>query len=348
MHVTDENTSGPLVSVLLPVYNGAAYLAQAIDAALAQSYRNFELIVINDGSKDDSEAIISGYQDPRLRAYHQENQGLAATLNRAIGLARGKYLARQDQDDVSLPSRLDKQVAFLEAHPACGLVGSWAEIWRDNTPTGRIHKHPSENLALKFELLFDNPFVHSSVLIRRSALDRVGLYSTDPSRQPPEDYELWSRIARHFEVANIPEVLLIYREVLGSMSRDGASPFLERSIKLSAENLAWATGRDPSDPAVLNLAALSKGAYHRVSCNPSFRELAAILSRAANDLSNSQSVRPDVLQDRLQSRLTSVRYHLLQYKSGGLLGWIGAGRLAKVLRRVFAFAKRVSARIRLI
>lgn len=338
----------PLVSVLLPVFNGHAYIAAAIQSILSQTYQNFEFIIINDGSTDDTGSIIKKFTDPRIRYYAHQKQGLPKTLNGAIEMANGEYLARQDHDDLSLPERLKKQVAFMESHPSAGIVGSWAEIWRDNTRTGRIHNHPSENLALKFELLFDNPFVHSSVLIRSAALDKVGRYSTDPSRQPPEDFELWSRIAKHFEVANIPEVLVIYREVLGSMSRDGASPFLERSIKLSAENLAWATGRDPSDPAVLNLAALSKGAYHKVSGNPSFRELAAILSLAANTLSNSQSVRPDVLQERLQSRLINVRYHLLQYKSGGLLGRIGAGRFAKVLRRVFAFAKRVSARIRLI
>src|SRR5437660_806769 len=99
----------PLVSVLLPVYNGARFLEGGIESILSQSYRNIELIIINDGSSDDSAQIISKFHDPRIRAYSQENQGLAATLNRAIHLAKGEYLARQDQDDLSLPQRLEKQ-----------------------------------------------------------------------------------------------------------------------------------------------------------------------------------------------------------------------------------------------
>ena len=121
-----------LVSVVLPVYNGAKYLRDAIDSMLAQSYANFELIIIDDGSTDDSINIISAFNDPRIRLYSQENQGLAATLNRGITLAKGAYIARQDQDDVSLPNRLSKQAAFLETNPDYGMVGTWASIWERN------------------------------------------------------------------------------------------------------------------------------------------------------------------------------------------------------------------------
>ena len=102
----ENNRAGtqlPLVSVVLPVYNGAAYLREAVDSILAQTYRSFELIIINDGSKDDSASIIAQFDDPRIRSFSQANQGLAATLNRGIGLAQGAYIARQDQDDISLP-----------------------------------------------------------------------------------------------------------------------------------------------------------------------------------------------------------------------------------------------------
>jgi len=188
----NEFSNLPMVSVLLPVYNGAAYLSAAVDSVLNQTYQNLELIIINDGSTDQSASIVEQFRDSRIRFSNQTNRGLAATLNRAIDLSRGKYLARQDQDDLSFPTRFAKQVDFLESHQKCGMVGTWAEIWEVDQRSRRAHKHPTDDLILKFELLFDNPFVHSSVMIRKEALDIVGTYCTDKSRQPPEDYELWS------------------------------------------------------------------------------------------------------------------------------------------------------------
>ena len=118
-----------LISVILPVYNGSEYLTESIDCILNQTYSNFEFIIIDDGSTDDSAAIIANYTDVRIRFYSQQNQGLASTLNRGISLANGNYIARQDQDDVSLPNRFAQQVAFLEANPEYGMVGTWAAIW---------------------------------------------------------------------------------------------------------------------------------------------------------------------------------------------------------------------------
>jgi Glycosyl transferase family 2 len=271
----------PVVSVILPVYNCPGYVDQAIDSILSQTYSDFELIIIDDGSTDETPTILRRRTEPRIRLFTQKNVGLAGTLNRGIELSRGRYIARQDQDDVSFPERLARQVAFLDAHPNCALVGTWAEIWVEGRKTGRLHAHPSDDSTLKYQLLLNNPFVHSSVMIRKLALDRVGGYSTDPERQPPEDYELWSRIARGFEVANIPEVLHAYREVQGSMSRVGPSPFLNHLVTICAENIAWAAGAEPSDPQVVNIAALTHGATYRVQGRPDFAEMRSILSRAA-------------------------------------------------------------------
>ena len=135
-------------------------------------------------------------------------------------------------------SRLAKQVEYLELHPDCAMVGTWSEIWVDKIQTDRGHKHPTLNETLRLELLFDNPFVHSSMMIRADVLRDIGGYSIDKSRQPPEDYELWSRIARKYQVANIPEVLTVYREVEGSMTRTENSPILPNVVQISAENLA--------------------------------------------------------------------------------------------------------------
>jgi glycosyltransferase involved in cell wall biosynthesis len=307
------SSNQPLVSVLLPVYNGAEFLAGGIESILSQSYRNIELIIIDDGSSDNSLQIVGQFHDPRMRVYHQKNQGLAAALNRAIHLAKGEYLARQDHDDFSLPKRLEKQVTFLEGHPNCGMVGGWAEIWVENVKSERIHQHPADNLDLKFDLLFDNPFVHSSMMLRKAVFDTVGLYSTDRLRQPPEDYELWSRVARCFDVANISEVLLVYREVPSSLSRAGVSPFLDRVVNLSIENLHWATGRKFSDRDVTDLAALNHAAYHRVSPNPSLRRLSQVVFEAADQLSATCHLPASALRERAQFRYRNVRNHCLRH-----------------------------------
>jgi glycosyltransferase involved in cell wall biosynthesis len=235
-NVPDSNAAAS-VSVILPVYNGSTYLREAIDCILAQTYANFELIIIDDGSTDNSSEIIAKYTDSRIKFYRQENQGLAATLNKGISLASGIYIARQDQDDVSLPERFCKQVEFLKSNPDYGMVGTWADIWTIGGPSGRIHKHPTESPLLKLKLLFTNPFVHSSIMMRKTILDEVGGYTNNPARHPPEDYELWSRIARICEVANIPESLVIYREVGGSMSRSADRQFWEKVVTIGSENI---------------------------------------------------------------------------------------------------------------
>jgi glycosyltransferase involved in cell wall biosynthesis len=303
-----------LVSILLPVYNGAAYLRDSLDSMLRQSYQDFELIIIDDGSRDESAQIIQSVNDDRIRFYRQENRGLAATLNRAIALSRGEYLARQDQDDMSLPDRLEKQLRYLAAHPQCGLVGTWAEIVSGNEKTGRTHRHAAEDYCLKFDLLFDNPFVHSSVMFRRSAVEGVGMYSTDPSRQPPEDYELWSRLSRKWEVANIPEILHIYREIPTSMSRDGISPFRNRVIDISAENLEWLLGDTADRTAIRDLAALNHAAYVRVSPHPRWRDISRVVIDAADRVAVLCNGPQSILHERADAQIFEIKPHYHRFK----------------------------------
>ncbi|BFU94016.1 MAG: hypothetical protein NTNFB02_07380 [Nitrospira sp.] len=306
----------PLVSVLLPVYNGDKYLRAAIESMLSQSFADFELIVIDDGSTDRSAEVIRAFQDSRIRAYRQENQGLAETLNRAIELSRGNYLARQDQDDVSLPQRLENQVAYMNSHPHCGLVGTWAEIVTGTEATGRVHRHASENSLLKFDLLFDNPFVHSSVMLRKSAVKTVGLYSTDPDRQPPEDYELWSRLAREWDVANIPEILHIYREIPTSMSRDGASPFRNRVIDISVENMRWLLNDGAGGGTIADVAALNHAAYSRVDPRVRWSAISRLVFDMADRVTASCGVSSSLLRRRAQAQLAGLRPHYRRFKSG--------------------------------
>ncbi len=277
----ERTLSQPQVSVVLPVYNGAAYVGRAIASILVQTFTDFELIAIDDGSTDATPQILDRIADPRLRVVHQDNRGLSATLNRGLELARGRYVARQDHDDLSRPERLASQVAFLDAHPACGLVGTRAEIWVGDVMTSRVHDHPLTDAALRFELLFDNPFVHSSVMLRKTVLETVGGYSTDPARRSPEDYELWSRIARHAELANLPERLLVYREVQSSLSRLARRPFVHKLVLFSSENLAYCLGASTPTSDMVDVAALTHWAFDRLSDRPSLERMLRLVTRAA-------------------------------------------------------------------
>lgn len=238
--------SEPLISVVLPVYFGERYLRESVESILTQEFSNFEFIIFDDGSKDSSRKILESYDDPRIRLIFQENAGLPETLNRAIALCQGRYIARQDHDDISLPSRLQKQFEFLEANPSFAMVGTGADIWSEDMVSQRQHAHPSDFPTLRFELLFNNPFVHSSLMFRSRVFQEVGLYSTDPARQPPEDYEFISRIARRYPVANLKERLVIYRETSNSMSSvirpdalEKNNLFKSRLALISAENIEF-------------------------------------------------------------------------------------------------------------
>ena len=323
---------GPTVSTVLPVYNCPQYIGEAIESVLAQSFTNFELIVIDDGSRDETPDVLRRYTDSRIRHLSQENQGLAATLNRGIALARGRYVARQDQDDVSLPARFERQVAYLDANPACGLVGTWARIWREKEHTTRAHSHPSGNARLKFELLLNNPFVHSSVMLRKATLDRVGGYSTDRGRQPPEDYELWSRIARVFEVANIPEILHVYREVGTSMSRDGPSPFLDHLVAICAENIALAAGERPDNPQVVNIAALAHGAVGRLRGEPDWNGMRRVFLAAVRNVVRDED--PKNFESEGASRIEALRYRLFEMRHRAPWRRVLARALLKARRTV--------------
>jgi len=254
----------PNVSVVLPVYNGAPWLEGAINCVLEQSYADFELVILDDGSKDNSWDIITRFSDPRIKAHRQVNRGLAATLNIGIEFAAAPLVARQDQDDWMHPERLTRQVLYMDAHPGCAAVGTWAEIREDDDFTGRHHKHALSNEALRLNLMFDNPFVHSSMMLRRAAVLQVGGYCEDKSLQPPEDYALWSHLAAHFEVGNIGEVLTAYREVAGSMSRNGVSPFQRNVLRISVENMRRTLGSDCSEEQCKALSML----YHGVDGGP--------------------------------------------------------------------------------
>lgn len=200
----------PLISVIMPVYNGEKYLREAIDSVLAQTYHDFELLLINDGSTDKSKEIILSYNDPRIRYIENEkNLRLIATLNRGITLSQGDLIVRMDADDVCMPNRFEEQVAFLNKHDDIDLCGSWAiRIDGEGKTTGRIKNIDSPEL-LKCATYFTCPFVHPSMMIRARVL-KANYYN--PDFPDVEDTELWHRLGlQGCKMANIPHYLLKYR-----------------------------------------------------------------------------------------------------------------------------------------
>jgi glycosyltransferase involved in cell wall biosynthesis len=201
--------TSPRISVLMPVYNGGDYLRPAIESILNQSFRDYEFLIIDDGSTDSSRAIADSFIDPRIRRINNgRNLGLIATLNHGIELARGVYIARMDCDDISFPERFARQVAFLDAHPEVTVCGTAYERSSENTTI--IVKPPTEDRLIRFFLIFDAVFAHNTIMLRRDLLENNNL-RYDAAFPYAEDYHLWVRCSRHTRLANLPEVLLHYR-----------------------------------------------------------------------------------------------------------------------------------------
>jgi len=199
----------PKVSVLLPVFNSQEFLPAALDSLLTQSLGNIEVIAINDGSVDSSAVILENYAagDARVSVYHQANRGLPATLNRGLALARGEYLARMDADDISCPTRLERQVEYLDNHPVVGVCGTWVETLSDANPV--TWRYPVDDAGIRCHNLFSPALAHPTIMFRKTVVQSAGGYSLDWA--VAEDYELWLRLAGLTKFANLPEVLLRHR-----------------------------------------------------------------------------------------------------------------------------------------
>jgi glycosyltransferase involved in cell wall biosynthesis len=195
------------VSVLMPAYNAEKYITEAIDSILAQTFSDFEFIIINDGSTDKTPEIVRSYKDSRIVFVdNTKNQGLIAVLNQGLDICRGEYVARMDSDDISMPERFTKQVAYLDAHPDVGICGTLY------TNFGAVKESTATQLISPRALDFVRGcrFCHASVMLRKAMFDQYGL-RYNPDYIACEDYELWTRAIRYMKAHNIQESLLRYR-----------------------------------------------------------------------------------------------------------------------------------------
>jgi glycosyltransferase involved in cell wall biosynthesis len=203
--------SKPLVSVIMSVYNGERYLREAIESTLKQTFRDFEFLIINDGSTDGTAEILKSYHDPRIKIINnKKNIGLTKSLNKGLRFAKGEYIARQDADDVSAPYRLEKEVNFLETHRNYAVVGTFVKILNEDSEVIACLDRLTEDIQIRERLGTDNCITHGSAVIRKKCLLDRGFY--DESIVRAQDYELWLRLSEKYRLANIPEYLYMWRK----------------------------------------------------------------------------------------------------------------------------------------
>jgi glycosyltransferase involved in cell wall biosynthesis len=208
--------ANPFISVIMSVHNGNQYLEESIKSILIQTFTNFEFIIINDGSTDNSGEIINSFHDQRIIAIHnQVKSGLAESLNKGFEMSRGKYLARMDSDDISLPERLSFQVRFMENHDDIGICGSWIQTFGGNKIG---YYFPILHDEIRCNLLFSPQLAHPSVIIRKEIFDKWRLIY-DKSCLEAEDYDLWQRASSVVKFANIDRILLLYRRHTEQLTR---------------------------------------------------------------------------------------------------------------------------------
>ena len=218
------------VTVILPVYNGERYLREAIDSVLAQSYRDFELWVVNDGSTDGTVDIIDSYKDSRVRRIdNPHNMGLVATLNRAFAMVESPYIARMDDDDLWHRNKLELQMALLESQPEVGVCGTSIHKFGD---MDAVHIFPENSDALKVGLLFYCMMSHPSVVYRRSMLVETGL-TYQQNCFPAEDYKMWIDVLKYSKIHNLQQPLVEYRQHESQICRERKEEqvLLERRLR---------------------------------------------------------------------------------------------------------------------
>lgn len=196
----------PKVSVLLPVYNCEKYINESVDSILNQTFTDFELIIIDDKSTDNTLNLIKKYNDNRIIVFEKnQNSGYTNSLNYGISIAKGEFIARMDADDISLPTRFEEQIEFLESNPEFILCGSWLQV----IGTSRIIKKPENHQEILIHLLYSNPIGHPSVMLKKEVLYK---FKYDINKEPAEDYDLWTKLIWHGKMYNIQKPLLLYRK----------------------------------------------------------------------------------------------------------------------------------------
>lgn len=314
-----------LVTVLLPVYNAEKFLREAIDSILNQTYHNIEFLIINDGSTDKSEDIILSYKDKRIRYVKNEcNLKLIKTLNKGIDLAKGEYIARMDADDISLPSRLQKEVDFLETHGDIGMVSCFPY---NMAMSGKVLCKSSffsctRPDACRFVSIFETPLLHPGSMFRSSVIKEYK-YNDKPEFYHIEAYELWNRLMfeKNVHGAMIPEFLLKYRDNATSITHVYKNIEWERHLNVLKRSLSKYLGLQTTDEVLLCISSKKSNDIRIVneafnflnaSINAYFYKYKIVDRRDALEINNWAKQRKlAILLTSILSNKVSVKFQLI-------------------------------------
>lgn len=231
-----------LISVVMPVYNGEKYLREAIESILNQTYQNFEFLIINDGSTDASEEIIRSFSDSRIvYLQNDKNRGLVYTLNYGINVAKGEYIARMDADDISEPTRFERQLEVFLNDQEIGICGTWAKIIGSEI----AFKVETEHEKIKCKLLFGNQFIHSSIMFNKALLDKSGI-KYEENDFPAEDFAFWIKLSQSVKMLNISQCLLDYRIHPSQISTASSERQKQRTNELQIQQISKFLNYEPS------------------------------------------------------------------------------------------------------
>ena len=273
----------PLVTVLMPVFNGEAFLREAIDSVLAQTYTDFVFLIINDGSTDNTEKIILSYNDSRIQYVRNEiNLKLIKTLNKGLSLVTTKYVARMDADDICVPTRLERQIEYMESHPQVGLLGTWCQTIGANKPA--VIRYEENHEQICFKQLYQIQIVHPSCMMRMSVLQTLDNWF-DEMYLHAEDYELFTRMSHVTRLANIPEVLHLYRKHENAVSVLYNKEQKQNSHRVIAREFRK-LGVDINDLQIYSFIALNYQDYEEIELSPSEMKLLLEEMALANNTSN--------------------------------------------------------------
>ena len=303
--------NNPPVTVLMSVYNGARYLGEAIDSILGQTYRDFEFLIIDDGSTDDSVDIINGYDDPRIRLQQHSNRGLAESLRQGVIDARGGIIIRADQDDISYPRRIEQQVHLFQDREDMGLCRTMLD-WID--PDGNIFRHnwdPNDtHEAARWQMLWKNIGSHPSAAIRKSVLLKHNL-NYRPGMDGVEDFDLWSQLLPHTKFRIIDEPLVQYRTHAASMMQTGKALRLQQLfaavVKDNFSRIDMCLSDDVADAiSVLSCQTLTDPVHYQ------YPPLIGYLHKLENDANKLLAADGDDAPNKLRAEkyLTWSRYFL--------------------------------------
>ena len=252
----------PKVTVLMPVYNEEKYLPESIESILSQTFKNFDFLIIDDGSTDNSEKIIRSYNDSRIQILlNGKNIGIVKTLNKGLKLSKGKYIVRMDADDVSLPERLEKQITYMEENPETGVLGCNIRNVDKNLNFISENLRPITHYQNLWKLLYKTNMMHPTVVFRKSVLSKNG-YNYNSKFKRCEDYELWSRLAYVTVIEQIPDILVMRRHHEGAITKWDSLKVSQVTYSISGININRLFSNKMDSNRIDNLVSYLNGSYN--------------------------------------------------------------------------------------